>query len=356
MGLKASSGLRASVRPISADRTSISRTRGLKSKFSPTAPIASVGCGAASPAFAAAAIAKASPSEPSAAPSSLRAAIPSTSLSRKPCCSPETGSSSPPSAGGTGMGAIAASYATACNRQWPAPARRRIPRDRNYLAPRAADRGRLPTPQCAGLFLSAFGQTGDAIEQARPTALLWYLAGFRHFCGGGESGATCGRFFSRPRLRPSHWHCARWQRQRGPRCVELPARASSSGASRSSPPACRRCGPGQRARPGCARSSPRTGRRTWPGAVVWPPPMRRISPMKCAACRASRSCVAASSARSLAMVAACWSACAWAEPSRAFSAMRLSFRPAGLAVLLLEGGRGPPSGGRSRRLGPPCAP
>ena len=48
---------------------------------------------------------------------------------------------------------------------------------------RAADRGRLPTPQCAGLFLSALGQTGDAIEQARPTALLWYLAGFGHFFG-----------------------------------------------------------------------------------------------------------------------------------------------------------------------------
>ena len=41
------------------------------------------------------------------------------------------------------------------------------------------------------------------------------------------------------------------------------------------------------------------------GGAVPPVPMRRISPMKCAAWRAKRSCVAASSARSLAMVAVC---------------------------------------------------
>jgi hypothetical protein len=187
---------------------------------------------------------------------------------------------------------------------------------------RAADRGRLPTPQCAGLFLSALGQTGDAIEQARPTALLWYLAGFGHFCGGGGSGATFGRFFF-----PG--------RGSGRAIGIVPIGSGSGGLDASSfrldvvggrvsvlsaglPPARTWATRSARVR----RSSPRTGRRTWPGAVVWPPPMRRISPMKCAACRASRSCVAASSARSLAMVAACWSACAWAEPSRALSAMR----------------------------------
>ena len=92
-------------------------------------------------------------------------------------------------------------------------------------------------------------------------------------------------------------------------------------------------------------SLPRWGRRACPDVGTEPAPMRRISSMKCAACRASRSCAAASSARSLVMVAACWSACAWAEPSlRLQRDLAVAQTADGLAVELLEG--------RQRRLQP----
>ena len=73
------------------------------------------------------------------------------------------------------------------------------------------------------------------------------------------------------------------------------------------------------------RSSVRAERGFCADAV--PEPMRRISSMKCAACRARRSCAAANSALSRLMVAACRSACASAEPARALRASLLFFRP-----------------------------
>ena len=147
---------------------------------------------------------------------------------------------------------------------------------------------------------------------------------------GSERGALGRIFFRRRQL--NRCRCVRWP--------PAPQAAGSLRRARLGP--LRRPAAGadlghaldQRAPLFAARRPPRLTRR-----LRRPPPMRRISPMKCAAWRASRSCVAASSARSLAMVAVCWSACAWAEPSRAFSAMLAVLQPAGLAVLLLEGGQ-----------------
>ena len=64
MGLKASSGLLVQRAAPSADRSSISRTSGPEAYLSPTAPMPSVGCGAASPALSVSAIARASPGSP----------------------------------------------------------------------------------------------------------------------------------------------------------------------------------------------------------------------------------------------------------------------------------------------------
>ena len=256
-------------------------------------------------ALPAAATAKASLSEPSAAPSSLRAAISSASLSRKPCGSPETVIVVRHRAGGTGMGAIAASYATCAITNGRLPPAGAFPASEDRLAPRAADRGRLPTlhgapgPCCQ---LLARPVMRSSRRGRRRFSGISPALGISAAAGRGEPVSTVSFFPPPSAVEPL------------PLCP-LAADVSTRRASGSRRRRRARLGPLRRPTAGAnlgdaigqgapliaARRTPRLTRCRRRAAA----PMRRISPMKCAACRASRSCVAASSARSLAMVAAC---------------------------------------------------